>query len=288
MAFVLRVAAADLSGSDNPALYETLGLDGVNTRIPTLGLQLLYLFEDAVAGDAYSGTVPDLSGNGYTGSRVLSSAPTGRSYGIEVTDVDGLVLATGLRFPKSFTAIGVMKNTLGATTGFPHWFDHSGENWPASDKTDSYQVTAPVPMVENNTSNPAVHNKHAIFQSPVVQVPAGSTVVNEAASSDQWNVMAYCSDGVAGTVELSNVGGATTGVITDADLIGYWDTFYNASRTVRLGWIPFQTVRPANAGQLAAFAIYDRVLTGATKLAALRAIAARVAARGVTIHGYVA
>ncbi|MEM7709376.1 MAG: hypothetical protein AAF264_01215 [Pseudomonadota bacterium] len=251
------------------------------------GLKGLWLFEDGDIDQPHVGPFQDYSGLGsdltlYTGR----TAPIRRSYGLEVADVDGLILESAISSGLAeFTMLAAVKPRLPG--------DEAGVYQTIFGSTDT-----PLP--------PADTGRHDHQTFPVINFDGTSP-----AASAEWAVFDYSGD-VFGSVRPVVDGGSAGGSLNDAVVLDFAvsasaDTarigthlstprtftsqalgdYYSQSRSgvLTFGAWPegFSRTVASPQAELYGFALYDRYLDAEALTYARAAMTARIEARGVTL-----
>lgn len=240
---------------------------------------LWYLTKDSSGthyanGASVDGPFYDESGNGNHASIVSSSTPEKQTWGLDVTDADGLVLDTGINFPASGTAIVGIQSTVSSAVAHHQFWLRPNLFLPATKSGDYGSWEAPSPSMTttaNATADGKVYeNSHGILDTDEAQL--GETrlsIPKWRVQADGFGVLCFRWNNVTGRIELFSLNG---GFVTyqNAGLIGYFSAF--TAFTTCMGIIPFSTIRPCT-GRLFACALATSALDNVVAFQAMNAVA---------------
>lgn len=273
MSLIMKIAGADFSESGLPKLKQTV------LGFPGEGLAGLYLFEDGAVDAVHTSSFLDSSGR--KNNAVLFSdfaAPVNRSYGLEVTDVAGLILDTGIPQGADFTVVACLKNTIDTAPqdGFPTWFGDIENGIPvnkAGTGSNSPRF-APNMSLSSDSNNNGLYGLLGMFPNGASRVSVNEVAYGRA---DEPAIISFKVS--ADSVDFSTLSGFSYSAV-DPDIA---TAYAGSAGNMTIGLWTHGTYSTSITGQLYAFAIYERALSDVEISEAMAAMNSRVAARGITV-----
>lgn len=278
-----------LPGTD----FSGLGLPTLETFIEGFpggsDLRVLALFADGAVGSPHPG--PYLNSARPTEPLTLMTgrvAPLRQSFGLEVTDPNGLILQSSQIAAGSFTLVyAVRVDASGVAGHFPTFFASSEDAYPVS-PTESH-TNAPFPCVNFDARQVADAGTYGIYDRDRILVSGSSRplVLSAAtASTGDWAIHGLQIDTDNAIARHCSVSGGEVSVANPA-IPAFFDAAARTGTFLFGAW-PHSTVRPSTApfALVGGFALYAGAISSPRFTVAIQAMARFMAARGASIPGF--
>lgn len=267
MSVIIRIPGADFSESGLPKLQREIhGILADN-------LVGLYLMEDGTNGQAVT-TLTDSSGNGnhaelYAGT----TAATKQSYGLETAGIIGSAYNTGITQTAEFTVIACLKHKVAEVdyAGYPTFFTDTAGGFSSG---HGQRLALNIAL-----SGGGINTVGTYDASDVILGTGRRLIPSSKQISSEPFVVALGVSKQEGVAKLQSVTGYNfTATGKSAEIATKYD---NLTSKMLIGIWPHGADAPI-AGEVYAYAIYDKLLSDVEIAQAMTAIKARVQLRGVT------
>lgn len=241
-------------------------------------LGAFYLFENGTDGAPLGAPYIDSSGNipAHDGT-LIGTAPLKQSFGVAAGA--SFFIETGLAMTDRGSVIMAVRDTfaLADPNAFPVLFD-------TSEGAVGSSVGGPIPLLNHISGGGGADNRIGIQDKDATE----ATAVNLAATSPStsWNIVCFDWDGPNGTVRIRTLVD-DSGDRYDVDFIAYNAGRVAAGRTIQVGGRSYSSSALTVKVDIGLILVYLEDIGDTLIGEMMNAAAAHMAARGVTVNGYV-